>query len=81
MVIMKNNEELQIELTSDKLKQIGDTLITKVYLGQTEYMIKEGTIIKIYDKGNYNMLLIRFKGKIGHYHQCSKQLKDTFFIF
>lgn len=78
---MKNNEELQIELTSDKLKQIGDTLITKVYLGQTEYMIKEGTIIKIYDKGNYNMLLIRFKGKIGYYHQCSKQLKDTFFIF
>ncbi len=61
---MNNEELLQIETTSESLKRVGDTLIQKVYLGQTDYKIKQGIIIKIYNKDTYNMLLVEFKGKI-----------------
>ena len=43
---------------------------------------KQGVIVNIYDKGNYNMLLVRYKGKKGEiYHSCSNQMKDTHLIF
>lgn len=78
---MNNEELLQIEITSESLKRVGDTLIQKVYLGQMDHKIKQGIIIKIYNKDTYNMLLVEFKGKIGTYKQCYNQYKDTYMIF
>lgn len=75
-------EEKYIELKSTNLKLIGDKLIMKVYIGQNDSIVKEGTIIDIYDKGKYNMLLCRFKGKKGGiYHSCAIQFKDTLLIY
>lgn len=75
-------EEKYIELKSTNLKLVGDKLIMKVYIGQNDSIVKEGTIIDMYDKGKYNMLLCRFKGKKGSiYHSCAIQFKDTLLIY
>ena len=78
---MINEKQLQIETTSESLKRVGDTLIQKVYLSQTDSIVKQGIIIKIYNKERYNMLLVEFKGKGGTYKQCYNQYKDTYLIF
>ena len=76
------DELLQMEVTSDTLKEIGNTLISKIYIGQNDSITKQGVMVNIYDKGNYNMLLVRYKGKKGEiYHSCSNQMKDTHLIF
>lgn len=75
-------EEKYIETRSTELKCIGDNIIMKVFIGQNDSIVKEGTIINIYDKGKYNMLLCRFKGKRGDiYHSCANQFKETLLIF
>lgn len=80
--IENKKEEKYIELKSTNLKLVGDKLIMKVYIGQNDSIVKEGTIIDMYDKGKYNMLLCRFKGKKGSiYHSCAIQFKDTLLIY
>lgn len=75
-------EEKFIETKSNSLKIIGDKLIMKVYIGQNDSIVKEGLIIKIYDKGKYNMLLCRFKSKKGSiYHSCAIQFKESLLIY
>lgn len=74
-------EGLSIELKSNTLKNIGDHLVMKIYIGQTDSIIKEGIIENIYDKGKYNMLLCRFRGKGGDiYHSCAIQYKESLII-
>lgn len=75
-------EEKYIETRSEKLKSIGDSLIMKVFIGQNDSIVKEGKIVNVYDKGRYNMLLCRFKGKRGDiYHSCAIQFKETLLIY
>ena len=74
-------EEKFIETKSNSLKIIGDKLIMKVYIGQNDSIVKEGLIIKIYDKGKYNMLLCRFNGKkVSIYKSCAIQFRESFLI-
>lgn len=67
----------------NKLKTIGEEITMKVYVGQNDSVTKTGTIVKIYDKGNYNMLLCKFKSKKGNhtYHSCTIQRKDNLIIY
>lgn len=76
------NLEKIVEVRSEKLKKTGDHLIMKVFIGQTDFIVKEGTIIKIYDKGLYNMLLCQFKGRRGDvYYSCINQFKESLLIY
>lgn len=78
------NRDLEriVEVKSEKLKKTGDYLIMKVFIGQNDFIVKEGIITKIYDKGFYNMILCQFKGRHGDiYYSCMNQLKESLIIY
>ena len=78
-----NKEKIPPFVKVNSLKTIGEEVIMKVYIGQTDSVVKTGTIVNIYDKGNYNMLLCKFKSKKGNYtyYSCTTQRKDNFIIY
>lgn len=79
----KDNIKMPPFTMVNRLKNIGEEITMKVYVGQNDSIVKTGTIVNIYDKGTYNMLLCKFKSRKGnnYYYSCTTQMKSSYIIF